>query len=113
MAAFDIITAVKSNKAFRRVLDTQNYSQLVVMNLLPGEDIGWEQHENDQFFAVVSGIGIVVIGEEEYSIQPGFATIIPSRALHNIINTSKTIDLGIYVIYSPPHHPPNEVQEFK
>jgi len=75
------------------------------MTLLPGEDIGSEVHEDgDQFFRFETGEGKVVINETEYIVRDGDATIVPSGATHNVINTSATNPLKLYTIYAPPHH---------
>ncbi|HEY0980245.1 MAG TPA: cupin domain-containing protein [Candidatus Paceibacterota bacterium] len=93
------------NTDFRRVLYTGLQSQLVVMSLLPGQDIGEEVHaENDQFFRFESGTGTVLIDGNEYAVQDGSAIIVPKGARHNVINTSATERLQLYTIYSPAHH---------
>ncbi len=94
-----------ANANFRKVLYTAKHSQLVLMSLKPGEDIGMEVHpDNDQFFRVEKGQGTCIIDGNEYSISDGFALIIPAGAKHNIINVSDTEDLKLYTIYSPAHH---------
>lgn len=96
---------VIENTDFRRVLYTSEYSQLVLMNLLPGEEIGLETHEgNDQFFRVEKGHGLCVIDGNEYELRDGDAVVVPRGAKHNIVNVSDTDDLKLYTIYSPPHH---------
>lgn len=93
------------NAKFRHVLYTGRHSQLVLMSLKPGEDIGLETHpENDQFFRFEAGVGRVLIDDNEYTVSDGVAVIVPSGAQHNIINTSNSKDLKFYTIYSPPHH---------
>ncbi len=93
------------NNNFRKVLYTWKHSQLVLMSLLPQEDIGMETHQdNDQFFRFEQGEGKVVIDGNEYIIKNGSAIIIPAGSLHNIINTSATEQLKMYTIYSPAHH---------
>jgi mannose-6-phosphate isomerase-like protein (cupin superfamily) len=93
------------NTDFRKVLYTSAHSQLVVMSLLPAEEIGEElHHTNDQFFRFESGEGKCVIDGVEHSISDGDAIMIPAGAKHNVINTSKTQLLKMYTIYSPPHH---------
>ncbi len=92
------------NENFRKVLYTGEKSQLVLMSLLPGEDIGSEVHsDNDQFFRFESGKGKVIINETEYEVSDGDAVIIPRGARHNVINTG-TEHLKMYTIYSPAHH---------
>jgi mannose-6-phosphate isomerase-like protein (cupin superfamily) len=86
------------------VLYTGEESQLVLMSLLPGEDIGSEVHpDNDQFFRFESGMGDVIINETEYSVSDGDAVVVPKGAKHNVINTGN-VDLKLYTIYSPAHH---------
>jgi mannose-6-phosphate isomerase-like protein (cupin superfamily) len=92
------------NSDFRRVLYTGKYSQLVLMSLLPGEEIGAEVHKtHDQFFRVEAGNGIVAINNAKYKIGNGDCVIVPSGAMHNVTNTGKAA-LKIYTLYSPPAH---------
>jgi len=94
-----------ANTNFRKVLYTGKNSQLVLMSLRPGEEIGEEIHaENDQFFRVEQGVGKCIIDGNEYELEDGVAIIVPAGAKHNLINTSQTEDLKLYTIYSPPHH---------
>jgi mannose-6-phosphate isomerase-like protein (cupin superfamily) len=103
-----------SNNNFRKVLYTGAHSQLVLMSLKPGEEIGLETHEeNDQFFRFEAGEGKVIINESEYSVEDGDAIVVPSGAQHNVINTSETEDLKLYTIYSPAHHKDGIVRETK
>jgi len=102
------------NADFRRVLYTGKYSQLVLMSLKPGEEIGAETHDDvDQFFRFEEGEGKVVIDGAEHHVKDGTAVIVPSGALHNVINTSKTASLKLYTIYSPPEHQDGVVRHTK
>lgn len=93
------------NKNFRKVLYTAKHSQLVVMSLKPGEEIGEEVHlENDQFFRFEHGQGKVLIDDNEYFVRDGDVIIVPAGAKHNVINISSEEELKLYTIYSPPHH---------
>ncbi len=93
------------NENFRKVLYTGKHSQLVLMSLKPGEEIGLEIHsENDQFFRFEQGLGKVVINDTEYAVKDGSAIIVPAGAEHNVVNISDTEDLRLYTIYTPPHH---------
>jgi len=97
------------NSNFRKVLFTGKFSQLVVMSLKAGEDIGKEIHPNvDQFFRFEAGVGKVVIGEQEYQVKDGDAVVVPAGAEHNVINTGSE-DLKLYTIYSPSNHPEGTV----
>ncbi len=93
------------NENFRKVLYTAKHSQLVLMRLKPGEEIGTETHpDNDQFFRFEKGQGKCIIDGNEYEVQDGTAVVVPAGAEHNIINTSATDSLKLYTIYSPAHH---------
>jgi mannose-6-phosphate isomerase-like protein (cupin superfamily) len=97
--------ATQENSNFRKVLYTSKHSQLVLMSLLPNEDIGEEIHtDNDQFFRFESGKGKVVIDGHAYDVCDGDAVVVPAGAKHNVINTSASDDLKMYTIYSPAHH---------
>jgi mannose-6-phosphate isomerase-like protein (cupin superfamily) len=93
------------NDNFRKVLYTGKNSQLVLMSLKPGEDIGLEVHsENDQFFRFEQGIGQVIIDGNQYAVEDGDAIVVPAGAEHNVVNLSTSEDLKLYTIYSPAHH---------
>ena len=110
----DIEAETISNSNFRKVLFTGAHSQLVVMNLLPGEDIGMEVHGNvDQFFRFESGEGKAILNGEEIIFKANDVVIIPAGTNHNIINTSATEPLKLYTIYSPANHPDGTVHATK
>lgn len=109
----DIEKDTVKNNNFRKVLYTGKNSQLVLMSLKPGEDIGEEVHKDtDQFFRVDAGSGVVVINDKKTKIKDGFAIVIPQGAKHNIINTGKE-DLKLYSVYSPPHHEDGTIHKTK
>lgn len=101
------------NESFRRVLHTAGSSQLVVMCLLPGEEIGSEVHDLDQFIRIEFGTGIVVLDGQQTQLMADWAVVIPAGTLHNVVNTSDTELLKLYSIYSPPEHPPGTVHKTK
>lgn len=104
----------RKNINFRRVLYTGKYSQLVLMNLKPEEEIGEETHRGvDQFFRFEYGEGKVIIDGVEHRVKDGDAAIIPAGAKHNVINVSKKLDLKLYTIYSPPEHQDGIVRRTK
>ena len=95
----------RANTYFRQVLYTGPHHQLVLMSLLPSEEIGMEVHpDNDQFFRFEQGRGKVIIDGNEYEVKDGSAVVVPAGAQHNVINTSETEALKLYTIYSPAHH---------
>jgi mannose-6-phosphate isomerase-like protein (cupin superfamily) len=94
-----------ANENFRKVVYTAPHSQLVLMSLLPNEEIGEEVHEAvDQFFRIEKGEGKVVIDRVETPISDGSAIVVPAGARHNVINTSADKSLKLYTIYSPANH---------
>lgn len=101
------------NENFREVLFTGPHSQLVVMSLLPNEDIGTEIHDVDQFFRIESGEGKTMLDGEEHPISDGTAIVVPAGTEHNIINTSSDKKLKLYTIYSPPNHKDKTVHKTK
>jgi len=102
------------NTDFRRVLYTGKHSQLVLMSIKPSEEIGEETHNDvDQFFRFEQGEGKVVIDGTEHHVKDGNAVIVPAGARHNVINTSKLVDLRLYTIYSPPEHQDDVVRHTK
>ncbi|MFA5232592.1 MAG: cupin domain-containing protein [Candidatus Paceibacterota bacterium] len=100
----NIEKATVENDNFRKVLYTAKHSQLVLMNLLPGEDIGEEVHTLDQFLRVEKGIGKAVLNDVEYPIEDGSAIVVPAGVKHNIVNTSTEEPMKLYTVYSPPEH---------
>ena len=110
----DIETATTTNTDYRRVLYTGKYSQLVLMNLKPGEEIGEEVHDDvDQFFRFEEGEGEVVIDGVRNPVKDGSGVVVPSGARHNVVNTSKDTPLKLYTIYSPPEHQDKVVRKTK
>lgn len=101
----NIEKATLDNSDFRKVLYTGGHSQLVLMALLPEEEIGLEVHpDNDQFFRFEMGQGRVFIDDTVYDVGDGDAVIVPAGAEHNIVNVSSIEPLKFYTLYSPAHH---------
>lgn len=99
----DIEALAVQNVDFRRVLYTAKHTQLVLMALKPGEEIGAEVHKLDQFFRVEEGSGEATLDGNRWPIRAGFAILVPAGARHNITNTG-TAPLKLYTLYSPPNH---------
>ena len=99
----NIERATEENKNFRQVLYTAKNSQLVVMSLKAGEEIGDEVHNLDQFIRIESGTGKSVLDGVEHLVGENFAVVIPAGTKHNVINTGDA-DMKLYTIYSPPNH---------
>jgi mannose-6-phosphate isomerase-like protein (cupin superfamily) len=109
----DIEQATVQNEFYRRVLFTAPYSQLTLMSLRPGEELGTMTFTNsDQFVSVETGTGYVTLDRQSYQIQDGSAMLIPAGVPFNIVN-SGSAPLRFYVVSSPPVQAPNTVQPSK
>lgn len=101
------------NMDYRRVLYTTKNTQLVLMNIKPGDEIGNEVHELDQFIRIEQGDAKAVLNnEDEHELHDDFAIIIPAGTWHNILNTGNK-DLKLYSLYSPPEHKDGTVHKTK
>jgi len=110
----DIEKKTEKNDYFREVLFTGPHSQLVVMSLNVGEDIGLETHpDTDQFIRVEEGKGKAVLDGEEFELEDGFAIVIPAGTQHNVINISSKKTLKLYTVYTPPEHPDGTIHKTK
>lgn len=109
----DVKQAAKDNTDFRRVLFTGPQSQLVLMALAPGEDIGSEVHANvDQMLYIVKGQGVAQLGSAKRPFEKGAVVCVPAGTTHNVINSGAE-PLKLFTIYSPPQHAPETVHHTK
>lgn len=115
----DIERATLDNENFRTVLWTGEHSQLTVMRIAAGEDIGLEVHsDHDQFIRIEEGKGRAELGpsedevEETHDVEADWAIVVPAGTWHNVVNTGDG-DLKLYSLYSPPEHPPNTMHRTK
>ncbi|MFC1625894.1 cupin domain-containing protein [Patescibacteria group bacterium] len=103
-----------TNSFFRQVVYTAKHSQLVVMSIAPGEDIGMETHADvDQFLRIDEGEGKVILNGEETVVSDGFAIVVPAGVEHNLVNTSSDKPLKLYTVYTPPEHKDKTVHKTK
>jgi mannose-6-phosphate isomerase-like protein (cupin superfamily) len=109
----NIEDVTEKNTDYRRVLFTAKHTQLVLMCLKPGEEIGEEVHELDQFIRFEGGEGSVILDGKTHSVSDGFAVVIPAGTRHNVVNRSKVADLKLYSLYSPPEHKDKTVHKTK
>ncbi len=115
----DIEEATLENATFRTVLFTGEHTQLTVMRLGPGEDIGREVHPHlDQFIRVEEGEGRAELGatedrvDETHDVRDDWAIVVPAGVWHNVVNTGAG-ELKLYSLYSPAEHPPDTVHRTK
>lgn len=100
------------NANFRKVLYTDKNTQLVLMSLAPGEEIGEEIHQLDQFIRIEGGTGKTILNDVEYPIADGWAVVVPQGTKHNFVNTG-SVPMKLYTIYSPPNHIDGTVHQTK
>lgn len=92
------------NNNYRKVIYTDSNQQIALMSLNVGENIHKEKHSGSQFFRIESGNGVAIIKNKTIRLKDGISLTVPKNTLHEIINTSKTKELKLYTIYSPPQH---------
>ena len=111
--AEDVSRAARENEDFRRVLFTTGRTQLVLMALKAGEEIGEEAHEGiDQVLAFVEGEGEAVIEGERRAVRAGSVVVVPAGVRHNFV-ASAASPLKLYTVYAPPEHPDGTVHRTK
>lgn len=109
----DIERETLANTDYRRVVFTGPKSQLVLMSIPPGEEIGVETHDaTDQFIRVEGGAGYVELDGKRHELRDGSAVVIPAGTRHNVVNNAQAA-LRLYTLYSPPEHPDGTVQRTK
>ena len=115
----DIEKVTKENSTFRTVVFTGEHTQLTVMRLGPGEDIGLESHlKLDQFLRIEEGQARVELGkskesvDETHDVEDDWAIIVPAGVWHNVVNTGSG-EVKLYSLYSPPEHPDGTVHRTK
>ena len=111
--ADDVTKLAEENENFRQVLFTTEQSQLVLMSIPAGQEIGEETHEGiDQILVFVAGEGRAVIEGQELTVRAGSVVVVPSGTHHNFIATGDEA-LKLYTVYTPPEHPDGTVHRTK
>ena len=103
MDHFQIAKTAEKSADFRRVLWTGEHTQLVIMTIPPGGEIGEEVHEVDQILTFVSGVGKAKVGGETRNVVQGDLVVVPAGKRHNFVNTGPN-PLVLYTVYGPPEH---------
>jgi mannose-6-phosphate isomerase-like protein (cupin superfamily) len=113
MLAIDIETLARGNADFRREVATAEHSQVVLMTIQPGEEIGEEVHEGiDQLLVFLEGEAEAIIDGESSEVRAGQAVVVPAGARHNFRNAG-ALPLRLWTVYAPPEHPPGTVHRTK
>ena len=109
----DIVKRAKANSYFREVLATGPHSQVVVMSIPPGGDIGEEVHDDvDQTLVFVQGEGQAILDGKKSAVAVDRLVHVPAGTRHNFVNTGK-VDLRLYTIYAPAEHKPGTIHKTK
>jgi len=109
----NIFKDTQDNPDFRHVLFTGKNSQLVVMSIPPGGEVGKETHKyTEQTLFFLSGVGKGELDGKEFLISPGDVVVVVPGTDHNFWNTG-TVDLKIYTVYAPPNHIDGRIQHTK
>ncbi len=108
----DIVALTRANAYFRQEILTNEHSQVVLMSVEPGDDVGEETHDVDQVLVFVEGEGESVLNGERGRIGAGSLVSVPAGTRHNFINTGTT-PLKLYTVYAPPEEEPNTVHKTK
>jgi len=108
----NIEKATLENENYRKVLYTAKNSQLVLMTIQPGDEIGEEIHELDQFIRLEAGKARVTLDGVEHSIEDDWAVVIPAGTKHNVVNVGDE-PVRLYSVYSPPEHKDGTVHATK
>ncbi len=112
MVIKNLLDQANTNEYFRVVLATNKSSQLVLMSLLPNEEIGEEVHDLDQILYITKGTGQAFLDGQATDISAGDVINVPEGVKHNIVNTGQE-SLKLATIYSPPEHPDGTVHKTK
>ena len=99
----NIEKATLENENYRQVLYTGPSSQLVLMTIQPGDEIGSETHDLDQFIRIEAGQAVVTLDGVNHTLEDDWAVVIPAGTEHNVVNNGDE-PLRLYSIYSPPEH---------
>ena len=109
----DIIDMARKNEDFRREVLTGEHSQVVLMAIPPGGEIGEEVHPDvDQILLFVEGEGEAILNGESSPVRADRLVLVPAGTKHNFRNSGEGT-LRLVTVYSPPEHPPGTVHRTK
>ncbi|MFI5840085.1 cupin domain-containing protein [Catenuloplanes sp. NPDC051500] len=112
MEHYTIATVAEQYSDFRRVLWTGKHTQVVIMTIPTGGEIGEEVHEVDQILTFVSGVGQAKVSGQTRKVTQGDMVIVPAGAKHNFTNEGPN-PLVLYTVYGPAEHADGAVHATK
>ena len=109
MNLLDLRRLAADNEDFRREVLTGRHSQIVLMTIPAGGEIGDEVHEeNDQILLFLEGDAEAVVAGETARVGPEQVVVVPAGTRHNFVNVGGG-PLRLVTFYAPPEHPPGTV----
>ena len=108
----NIVQAALANPHFRKELYTTPLTQVVLMCVQPGDDIGLETHHLDQVLVFVAGACDSYLNGVRGHVVAGDLVVVPAGTEHNFVNTGDE-PLRLYTVYAPPEHAPGTVHKTK
>ncbi len=112
MFSEDIFALTRTNTDFRREILTEQHSQIVLMSVEPGDDIGAETHDVDQILVFVEGMGEAVVNGVAGPVGPGTLVVVPAGQEHNFINKGD-VPMKLFTFYTPPEEPKGTLHRTK
>jgi mannose-6-phosphate isomerase-like protein (cupin superfamily) len=113
MDILDVAARARENEAFRREVVTGQHSQVVLMTIPVGGEIGEEVHDHvDQVLLFVEGRGEAILEGQRSPVGPNILVVVPAGTTHNFVNTGDE-PLRLVTIYAPPEHPPGTLHMTK
>ena len=93
----------KDNGYFRHVLATGGQTQVVIMSIPPGGDIGEEVHaDTDQVLYLVEGSGQVILEGEPADFRVGDLVLVTAGTRHNFKTVGEIRDEDHHGLLSCP-----------
>lgn len=108
----NIFELARQNSFFRKELVTGKHSQVVLMSIPVGGEIGMERHKVDQTLVFVCGHGEAIINGAHSDVYAQHLVFVPAGAEHNFKNIGSE-DLKLFTMYAPPEHKPGTLEETK
>jgi len=101
------------NTNYRKVANTADGMQIVLMSLLPGEQTGLKIYKNSQFIRCEQGDGLIMVDGKYFNLKEGDTTVIAADKVHNIKNISSFQRLQLSIVFGGQEFLPNTNQKTK
>lgn len=108
----NIVELAQQNTFYRKEIVTGLHSQIVLMSIPVGEEIGMEVHKVDQTLIFVQGRGQAIVNGAVSDVFPNHLVFVPAGAQHNFKNIGSE-ELKLFTIYAPAQHKPGTIEKTK